>query len=83
MKLRKPTPFGVRLRETREALRLTRKQLAGIAKVSEATVKHVERGYPSVSKPAVLKILKTIIKLHPDRACLLVEVMDLHPHYSD
>src|SRR5258708_2444042 len=77
MSARKPNLFGTRLRAIREALGLTRKHLASLAKVSDATIRNLEKGYGAVGGFAALKILKSFVKLDPGRASLLAEVTDL------
>src|SRR5690349_5824100 len=75
----KRNTFGERLRKVREALGLTRAELATLAKVGELTIKSVELGQQDADKPSPLQILSALAKRDPKRARWIAEAGDAPP----
>src|ERR1051326_3546743 len=60
-----PISFGALLRHHRQTARLTQKELAACAGVSEHSISNLERGAPHAPRPDLVQLLARALQLSP------------------
>ena len=75
----KKATFGERLRKVREALGLTRGELAALARVSDGTIKSIEFGREGAGRFSALQVLSAVAKRDQKRARWVAEAADAPP----